>query len=359
MRYRSASAGAATPSTLQFDTRPPVLPAPVLQGDMARMFRQLGVESFRASVVDIGSMAYQSAWTLSDTGVVSEDSPERPLDSSFPGALALVTQLAQAEPDETLVQRQSPRLWVLAWRLDGLHVVLAEARYRHARTDVDKTEAALVRLVCDCGIRLSPGGGTVVDSEAGDSPSLNWSADSLGGGTPARQAARTLPLPLGALATLLGAWLTLWAVPAVRDQALADQAQAQQLQHRADSTLAQGLAHAMATGDYGEVQTVLGSYEALGYFKQALVLNPRQQVVAAVGAPAEVRIGATAPAGLGSGSRGLERSRGSEPLGRVLLGTAGGIGAAGGGRWDTVQLGCLLVTALCAALTALQWLRRR
>jgi len=106
---------------------------------------------------------------------------------------------------------------------------------------------------------------------------------------------------------------------------------------------------------------VLVSFEALGYFKQALVLNPRQQVVAAVGVPAEVRIGAAAPAAWGDGvPRSLALALGSEPQGQLLLGATGRAEPSGGsGRWDTLQLGCLLVTALCAALTALHWLRRR
>ena len=113
----------------------PVL-EPALLGDMARMFRQLGIESFRASVVDMGSMAFQAAWTITDSGEVSDNNPDKPLDSQFPGAMATITQLADAPAEQTVVQRLSPRRWTFAWRIDSLHVVIAEARYRTIPNDV-------------------------------------------------------------------------------------------------------------------------------------------------------------------------------------------------------------------------------
>ena len=55
-----------------------------LTADMARMFRHLGVVSFRASVVDIDSMAFHNGWTISANGEVSDSAFDQPVDSAFP-----------------------------------------------------------------------------------------------------------------------------------------------------------------------------------------------------------------------------------------------------------------------------------
>lgn len=63
-----------------------------LLSDTAHMRRQLGVESIRASVANLSSMALHPTWTISDLGETNDDSPERPMDSAFPGS----ADLAQA-----------------------------------------------------------------------------------------------------------------------------------------------------------------------------------------------------------------------------------------------------------------------
>ena len=124
-------------------------PLPVtLSQDIARSFRQLGVVSFRASVVNVDSMTFQAAWTISEAGEVTDNQVDRPIDSSFPAATAAINLLAHASDDETLLHKLSPRRWGIAWRLDDPNVVLAEAQFLDRRDAISESDKTLLRLVC-------------------------------------------------------------------------------------------------------------------------------------------------------------------------------------------------------------------
>jgi hypothetical protein len=127
--------------------------SPALRQDMARMFRQLGVQQLRASVADTTSMASQVTWSLSDVGQLSVPASERNLDSVFPGASSTIAGLSTVVSDATTVQKLSPRLWGYAWRVDAQNAIVAEVQYRERRDAVSETDTALVRLVCSAVIR--------------------------------------------------------------------------------------------------------------------------------------------------------------------------------------------------------------
>jgi hypothetical protein len=329
-----------------------------LQADMGRMFRQLGIESFRASVVDIGVMDYHDLWTISDDGSFSQDESDRPLESAFPGAMAIITQLSQVAPEDTVTQRLSPRHWVFGWRVDGVNAVLAEARYRDARGSVTAVDASTVRLVCDIAMRARQ---PAPRSSAQAPASVRWPA--TGGVRPKRVAlALQLGLPLSLASALLAVWLAVVQAPEIQRQASAQRAETERLHGVLDQTMARALASALATGDYGEVQTALSSFETLGYFKAAAVVNAQQRVVSASGSAEGLRIGDALPATLTANARSLPLTLGSQPYGQlVVLRPTDGAAAAGDPamgqtiRW--LALGTALASAIVAGLLARRWWR--
>jgi len=116
--------------------------APLLARDMALMFGQLGVASVRASVVDMDSMAFQSAWSVTEKGEVGEDFLGKGLDSTFPAAMATIAQMGVAPPEQTVVRKLNPRHWAFAWRIDDRLVAVAEARYRDQRDMMSPADTA-------------------------------------------------------------------------------------------------------------------------------------------------------------------------------------------------------------------------
>lgn len=343
------------------DIEPVPVLTPALVGDMARMFRQLGIESFRASVVDMGSMAFQAAWTLTDNGEVSDDNPDRPLDSQFPGAMASITQLSQASPDETIVQRLSPRRWSFAWRLDGLHVVLAEARYRDMRSAISEIDTALVRLVCDTGIRSGQGqplvGSLPVSSGAPDG-ALHWNGQQERRRSSSLGWTRPVSLGLSVLTAVTALWLSVLAVPEAHQASSTTQAEATKLRAIADSTMVHNLSTAMATGDYGEVQTELSSLESLGYFRSAAVINLRNRIVSLTSGSDGLRIGAEVSAEAAQDARRFDLALGSERYGQLVIlkqPTLDGTDS----RFGPLRVGSAVVAVLATLIAALLLLRLR
>ena len=143
-----------------------------LSQDIARSFRQLGVASFRASVVNVDSMTFQAAWTISEAGEVTDNQVDRPLDSSFPAATAAINLLAHASDDETLLHKLSPRRWGIAWRLDDPNVVLAEAQFHERRDAISESDKTLLRLVCSAAMRHRVRPGRI--ARDGASPAPRW-----------------------------------------------------------------------------------------------------------------------------------------------------------------------------------------
>ena len=288
--------------------------ASVMQHDMARLVQQLGVQSLRASVVDLASMALQSGWSIAESGEVSDSIMERTLDSVFPGASARLSQLAQASDEDTMVQKLSPRRWAFAWRLDAQKAAMTEVQYQDRRDAISDTDITLVRLLCNSGIRAGLAAAPAataaqalvwpqVDRRARHEPqALNW----------------WLPGLVGASA-LLCAWLALVALPHYTAASAEQQAELARLHTMADSTLSHNLATVLASGDYGDVQTALAVYEAQGYLKSAAVTNAKERVVAAVGPIDRLRIGDPVAADFASTARRLELNLGSEKLGALLM----------------------------------------
>ncbi len=314
--------------------------SPALRQDMARMFRQLGVQQLRASVADTTSMASQVTWSLSDMGQLSVPASERNLDSVFPGASSTIAGLDVVASDNTTVQKLSPRLWGFAWRVDAKHAIVAEVQYREKRDSVSETDIALVRLVCSAVIRAGqpapsahtvPGGLGAASGHGGLGPigslgpmggvgahALVWPAVERRAYVASPRATWTA-LALSTLAALVSAWLAFSAVPKTQLAAQAQQDQFERVRKATDGTLVGSLSQAMATGDYGEVQTALSSLANLGYFESAVVANAKGKVVALAGPVPLQRIGDPINGAYAGSARALGLAAGPEGPGQALL----------------------------------------
>jgi hypothetical protein len=116
---------------------------------------------------------------------------------------------------------------------------------------------------------------------------------------------------------LVGIWLAAYGVPRARQSMVAERAEAARLQSQVDGTLTQGLAAALATGDYGQVQEVLSNFAALGYFQDAAVTNASQRIVALAGTVNDLHIGSEVPAEFAASARTFQLVANNERLGRV------------------------------------------
>jgi hypothetical protein len=356
-RDDSSSAGSRSSTQFQDTVVPATLAlAPALLQDMARTFREFGVQSFRASVVDIDSMAFQATWTITDNGEVTEGGAGRPLDSLFPGAASTIAMLAQTPDDETLVQKLSPRRWGFAWYLEDPNVIIAEAHFRDRRDEVTELDTALVRLVCGAALRAgamaSPADATGQLRQAQE-----WPQTERRSGAQAPGSAPGLSVGLIAASAVLAGVLGLVALPQMRSGAAEQQVQLERLHAMVDKTMVRNLSTAMATGDYGEVQAGLSSFASLGYFEGAVVTNARQRIVALAGPPERLRIGDPVPADVQRRAQALELAMGSERLGQLLVVPVPPRGVAAGqqsGLWQGMAL-----AALGASLAALLLLTLR
>jgi hypothetical protein len=290
--------------------------SPALRHDMARMFRQLGVQQLRASVADTTSMASQVAWSLSDVGQLSVPATERNLDSVFPGASATIASLAHELTETTQVQKLSPRLWGYAWRVDAQHAIVAEVQYRERRDSISETDTALVRLVCSAVIRAAqPAGGPPA---LGPAHTLVWPAVERRAFVASPRASwATLVLSLLALAACF--WLAASGVPKAQRALLTQQEQLERARKTSDATLVSGLSQALATGDYGDMQAALSSFASLGYFDSAVVTNANGKVVASAGAVPRQRIGDPVNPAYAATTRAMGLAAGPEGNARVLL----------------------------------------
>ena len=298
--------------------------APLLARDMALMFAQLGVASVRASVVDMESMAFQSAWSVTEKGEVGEDFLGKGLDSTFPAAMATIAQMGVAPPEQTVVRKLNPRHWAFAWRIDERLVAVAEARYRDQRDMMSPTDTALVRLICDTGIRTrqadadAPRPRPMPAAAAREHPHLQWPE------VDRRQAPQValstrIGVLLMVLSALLALGLTVFIAPAARDEALALQTEVKRLQGMGSQSMVNTLSTSLATGDYGELQVALANFGALGYFQSAVITNARQRVVALVGTVPDTRIGDGIPPAVARTAEAKDLALGGERFGQLLL----------------------------------------
>ena len=340
--------------------------APLLARDMAMMFGQIGVVSLRASVVDMESMAFQPAWTITERGVVGEDPLNRGLDSAFPAAMATIAQMGVSSPEHTVVRKLSPRHWAFAWRIDDQHVAVAEARYRDQRDMQTEADTALVRLICDNGIHANQlgaadGSGRRSAMPAGTldgRPLMMWPAIDR---RRANQA--TFVGPLSVFVVVLSALLALWmvavAIPWARSDAVALQTELTRMHEMGNGSMLQTLASTLATGDYGEVQAALTSYASLGYFQGAVVTNARQRIISVAGTVTEARIGDAVSPALARSAQVLDLSIGSERYGQLLtLGAAAPAEPSSGSRVLLASALMVCLSTVAAALLLL-WRHRR
>jgi hypothetical protein len=331
-------------------------PAP--QPEVARMFRQRGLQYVVASQVRIASMQpTRPAWLIDDAGEIS-DSPEDNGSAVFAGAAAAVGGLIDAELDDARIQRLSPRRWALVWRSGDDDAIVAEAQYREKRDAIDDVDIALVRLVCSISAGPDAGAadGTSTAGEAARPAQNGWPAiDRRRRTQPSRLAWLTVALP--ALAALLCAWLLLFVLPQVEVTAAGQQAQIEQLNKTTEATMTTALATVMAGGDYGLAQDELSQFARLGYFQSAVVLNAKGQMVALAGPVGAIRIGDVAPSSYADQARSRKLSVGSQNYGQLLfvVPTTAAASSMGGAK-----VAALLAALACvAAALLLAWMLRR
>ena len=338
--------------------------APLLARDMLLMFGQIGVASLRASVVDMDSMAFQSAWSITEQGEVIEDLVGRGLDSTFPAAMATIAQMGVAPPEQTVVRKLNPRHWAFAWRIDEHLVAVAEARYRDQRDMMSPADTALVRLICDTGIRASQGAGAAGRPRgqaagavgAGGSAGMAVDPTSQAGSDAGRAAGKTtlatrVAMLLIAISAMLALWTAVFVAPRVRDEATALQQEVLRQQEMGTKSMLSNLGGLLATGDYGEVQSALASFTALGYFQSAVITNARQRVVAMAGTVPDARIGDGVPPALARAAQTTDLVLGTDRHGQLLaLGVVVPNTLAGSSRLMWVASAAASATALLGLL---------
>jgi hypothetical protein len=142
------------------DTVPASSFAAALRHDLARLPAELGLAQLRVTVVDLPMLAFQAGWSMGPGGEFTSVAPsDRKPDTVFPGAAEPIRDLVEAGIEHTLVRKLSPRRWVFAWRLDELHLALAEAQFTERHDDVSDGATNLLRALCTT--LISTGGGTV------------------------------------------------------------------------------------------------------------------------------------------------------------------------------------------------------
>ena len=194
---------------------------------------------------------------------------------------------------------------------------MASARYRDWHDVHSDVHTALVRLVCDTGIRA----GQVAAPAPGDTQpeaQMVWPAVERRSKLPAgKTSPRTKWLMAGGgLLALLLVWA---ATLATLGRADALQAEAKRLQAITDSTMTHSLSAALATGDYGDVQAALSSFSSLGYFEGAVVTNARQRIISTAGTVTSARIGEPLPLTPSGSARVLDLTQGSVRHGQLLI----------------------------------------
>ncbi len=292
------------PATEIGDAAEPKVLASALARDIADTARRMGVRSVRASIVDLATMNLGLAWNFADSTPSLADSTFSTTPSSFSG-------LFDTLPGESLVRRLSPRRWAFAWRLDAEQAVFGEAHFVERQDELGPTETTLLRLVCDSGIRSI----SVPDKDDDDKlrPQPERSARARATGVD------HVLLGCAALAAVLSGWLLLATLPQWRHSLEGQAERIGRLEQRADATVSNRLAVALATGDYGEVQTELASLQSLGYFGEALVSNARHRVVASAGSVVGQPIGSEIDPQRVQGQRRLPLLIGSQVQGDAWL----------------------------------------
>ncbi len=318
--------------------------------DTQLVFQQMGLQTLRVSLLKRGSFDAQSSCLIGEQGLVQEADALRSLDSAFPGGAAHLSELMNQPEVFTSVRKLSPRQWQLAWRLEDRQTVMAEAKFHDKRDVLDDTDTAVIRLVCNTSLRRAPDGAQ--QSKADEQGVLVWPQVE-------RRKVAAPALPIGLTTALLGltalccAWLLFFALPQAAQGTQALQSEYSRLR---DGTMSRSLSAALATGDYGDVQSALQNFLELGQMESAVVVNDKQRTVAMVGVLKNQRIGETLVPGYAAGATVLKLATGSQKQGELLYVPAHSLDSGGAGRAPQWAAGLALFSSL--ALLGLQLWRR-
>lgn len=253
-----------------------------------------GLKGLRASMMEVGSMACLSSWSIGETdplGPLAEDAAG----ASFPTAMATIVHLNGTPSEQTLTRQLDPQCWAFAWRVDEHRVAVAEARYRLPSTVRTEKDIAVVRQLCTAGIEGAPLRRLEAMNDRAQiaAPNTSSALPKPPGAVRSRFVRWTAALTqrlrwstLGALA--LGGAVCMVAALQIKSTR---EGEAQRFRQLTDATMAQQLARVMAAGDYGEVQGDLEAFAGLGYFKGAVVIDARSRAVASAGTVPTMRIG--------------------------------------------------------------------
>lgn len=306
---------------------------PALADGVAFAFGPLGVEEVCASTVDTDSMAFESCWRITEKSGAIQAMPAQGRQGGFPVAMATIVHLNDMPAEQILTRKLDPCRWVFAWHIDDRRVAVAEAKYRVARNEQTNADGALMRLICDSGIRAGRFATAEAVNDDTATAKATDSADradtpdgaSRGAAAPApaisrrgrtpfvRQPSHDRGLPerspaarahtgadLGAprwsgrmLALAVSCvYVGMTALIALshRDTLLL-RAEAARLQATADATLRQRIDATFAPGNYAQLQLELDRLAALRHFSGAAVTNARGRTIAMAGEVRNVRMG--------------------------------------------------------------------
>ena len=345
-----------TPATLDDEALPP-------SRDVSQMLVLFGIKSLHASMIDVESKACQSSWTIGDAGKRTTPDPDDGA-ASLPSAMATIVYLNNVAREQTLTRRIDPQRWAFAWRVDEHHVAVAEACYRWPNNERTKADTAAVRQLCAAGIEA----GKFARAAAVDGP--------LPVPAPHAEAALAAPLPevrkppakltyrlAQRLRWLLLAVLGLaGAVSLLAGLQLASsrEGEAQRLRSLADGAMTQQLARVLATGDYGEVQADLDTFEGLNYFRGAMVVDARRRAVARAGAVPASRIGQALGAAAAADARIVPlKAAGADTDGLLLIWGPETLSPGVSNIERALFVACLLLTMTALAGAALMWRQRQ
>lgn len=320
-----------------------------LEEDLARILQLLGVRLMRASMIDLRSLACRTAWSVSNQGEVFSIPITRSAEDAFPGAATAIAGMVGKKHgvDHTIVRKLSPRRWAFAWHLDQHQAVIAEAQYADLRDAVSDGDTVLIRVACSVSAkqREQSASDATMPEQAAATPEIERGASAL------RPKAEWITVGSSAAAALLATWLALATAPRTADAMLQLHEQALQWRTTTDASMTRALAVALASGDYGDVQTELDRFGELGYFTSAVVTNAKGRVVAMTGRTDRVRIGSALPPDAAASARTLEL-----PPGRLSIVSAP---VVAGPQPIGLRLLTLAAAALAWATTALLGWRLR
>jgi hypothetical protein len=332
--------------------------------DMTRLLFSLGMKGLHASVMDVESMACLSSWSVGDAGERST-SAEDANGASVPAAMATIVHLNATPFDRTLTRQIDPQSWAFAWRVDADHVAVAEARYSLPNSACTERDIAAVRQLCTAGIES----GDRLRAEAMNDRFPSPASEAPVAAARPRLAVKLAPAGWAVKRMQRLRWPSLLApglagavclAAALQIQSSRD-GEAQRLRQLTDATMTQQLLRVLAAGDYGEVQASLETFEGLGYFKGAVVVDARHRAVARAGAVPALRIGHAVAGPEVAGARVVPLvAAASNTDGQLLLWGPETPSPRGGALLERALsvAGLLLVLATLAG-AAILWRRRR